>query len=405
MKQKLDSAYAPDKNSRNAKAKVVVALSGGIDSFVTAYLLKIQKYDLLAVTVAIGWEEFSGDPSQKLACFIDPERMTAIKEFCNSLNIPHQFIKASEEFEDGVVEGWIANRATGTLASPCWNCHELRMRMLHQKMKQLGAETLATGHFAKLFHQEVHGTVYVHTSNDDAHDQSVLLARLPHEILSSLSLPLSDLTKKEVLKLAENFGLEFKDKKLKMHQCFQMDQTLQDYLLSKVPAKYSQHGEFSNSDGTSSFGEHNGIIAHGYGEPMPSNTPNKKSEYYVSRYLPQEKKIEVQTDEFFMRNKVMLVKCEISEDTSLAEPMKGVVRLDETTHVDCWVYPKNLKAVLIEWDEPHKVLEGDILAVFRKKGKNAKVYLSGKVKLLPQEVVEEEGEKQRVKKVDYSRDL
>mgnify|MGYP006194351617 FL=1 len=205
MKKKLENAYNPDKQAR--KEKILLGLSGGVDSFVTAYLLKIQKYDLIAVTISNSWDEVTLDQAKYLSCYLNPGRLEKIKDFCQKMNIPLQVVKSSAEFRESVIEPWMAEKALGKNSNPCWNCHELRMNLLYEKMKESGATKIATGHYAKLFHHEAHNTVFVHTSNDEVHDQSGLLSRLSHDVLKSLVLPLSDLTRKEVLKLAENFGV------------------------------------------------------------------------------------------------------------------------------------------------------------------------------------------------------
>src|SRR5690606_20976009 len=107
----------------------------------------------------------------------------------------------------------------------------------------LGAKFLATGHYAKLFRHEGRDTFYVHTSNDERHDQSSYLARLPHDILSHLMLPLSDLTKKEVLKLADNFGLQADETGLKMHECLKDSKMTLEFLEQTLPERFRQEGE------------------------------------------------------------------------------------------------------------------------------------------------------------------
>src|SRR6476620_8985275 len=107
MKKKLENAYAPDKNGR--KEKVILGLFG-LDSFVTAYLLKIQKYDLIGVTIVNSWDEYTGDQESTFSCHSSPQRLDKIKEFCNKLGIPLQIVKSSIEFKDEVVETWIADK-------------------------------------------------------------------------------------------------------------------------------------------------------------------------------------------------------------------------------------------------------------------------------------------------------
>lgn len=399
MKKKLDDTYLPDKESR--KKRLVVGLSGGINGLVTAYLLKLQKYDLIGVTVVVGWEDYQGNNDEVMSCHLNPTRLEAIREFCHQLGIPHFVVKASEEFKEEVVERWMASRVTGTKSHACWNCHDLRMKLLYQKMVSLDAQGLATGHLAKLFRQESHETVYVHTSNDEQHDQSSLLARLPHEILDKLMLPLSDLQQKEILKLAENFGLIAESKNLKIHECFRPSLNYDTFLESHIPKKYNKGGEIVGPEKVS-MGNHEGILKFTYAQPIKVTEQKHGEQFRLSRFYFQEKKIEVMKADFFTRQRIFLIKCKISEETPWYEPMKGFVKIGERDVGECWLYPKNLSGALVELDAPEEVLEGEIVTVVKKKGKNAKVYLTGQVKYINEDSFVDEG-KERVK-VDYNRD-
>lgn len=398
MNSNEPNTYNPDKDTR--KDRIVVGLSGSLDSLVTAYLLKIQKYDVIAVTVAISWESFSGDQSEVLSCYMNAQSLNTIKEFCQQLNIPHHIVKSFSEFQENIVEEWVSSRLSGTNSNACWSCHELRMKVLYQKMKQLGVNSLATGHFAKLFYQEAHDAIYVHSSNDDQYDQSALLSRLPKEILKVLHLPLSDLQKKEVIKLSENFALDGAVKRIKMHQCFPQNEQTTNYLVEKVPSKIVKPGEILSGDGSSSFGGHEGVIYYPYGEPLPSSD-QRKADFFIAKFIGIEKKVVVEKESFFLRTELFLTECHISDDTQWGEPMKGYLKLEEN-FIDCWIHPKSLNAAYIEWEGQHYVKEGEIVSIHRKKGKNSKVYLTGKTSFLIRPV-EVQGDKNV--KIDYSRDF
>jgi tRNA U34 2-thiouridine synthase MnmA/TrmU len=402
MKKKLEDTYNPDKQSR--KEKVVIGLSGGIDSMVTAYLLKIQKYDLIAVTVINSWDDFTLDPALSFSCHLTPARLDILKEFCNKLGIPHHIIKSTNEFKENVIEPWMADKVLGRFTKPCWNCHESRMSILHQKMKELGAQHMATGHYAKLFRHEIHQTVFVHTSNDELHDQSALLSRLPHELLNSLLLPLSDLNRKEVLKLAENFGVVDAVKAVAIHKCLEWKEGMAELLASKVPKKFIQEGEIANQESSASLGEHKGVYIHSLGEAFEFREDGKPVKGIFGSYSYAEKKMFIVSEDTLIQSKFLLVKCKLSEEVSWLEPIKGFVNFSQEDFQECWIYPKALSSVYIELLEPHKLINGEILTVSKKKGKNSKVYLTGEVHLLPLEPVVEEGEV-RVPKVDHRSDF
>ena len=401
MKKKLNEAYMPDKSAR--AEKIAVALSGGIDSFVAAYLLKIQKQELIGLTAITGWEDYPGDQESTLSCVINNERLNVIKEFCHQLGIPHQTVKITSEFKEKVVEPWMADRAFGAFPNPCWNCHDTRMIALYERMKQMGAKYLATGHFAKLFHNDVHGTAFVHSSNDEQNDQSLMLARLPQEILNVLTLPLSDLQKKEVLKLSENFGLVGTNKKIKVFDCLPWDDVAREYVHKKIPLRFNKPGEIILADDLSSVTEHEGMWPHYYGELLKAKSSGVKEDLYLVDFNYQEKKLVVSGAEYFQRNRILLTDCEITQETPVMIPSHGALKISDDVYVDCWIHPKSLRAAYLEWDEKIALKEGEILGVYRKKGKNSKVYLTGKVQFLKEERVPVEGEKKSVK-VDYASD-
>jgi tRNA-specific 2-thiouridylase len=399
MKKQLDETYLPEREGR--KKRLVVGLSGGINSFVAAYLLKIQKYELIGVTVALGWDDFKGKQEKVISCHLDQTKHDVIKEFCHQLGISHVLIKAHDEFKNEVIDPWLGQKLTGTKLSPCLSCHEMRMRLLHKKMIEMDALGIVTGHLAKIFKHEYHHSVYVHSSNDEAHDQSDLLSRLPHDILEKLMLPLSDLQQKEIIKLSENFGLKSSLPEIPMHQCLTQDAQIDPIIETLVPKKYIQGGEIADVE-QNNYGAHTGVVHYQYGEILNLNRP-KGQELYMIGYGFQEKKLLVGGDTHFNRKRVFLTQCRISEETPWSGPLKGVVKCGEEDFVDCWIYPKNLASAVVELEANHKLFEGQIVTILRKKGKNSKVFLSGKVRYIPEPIDEQEGN-ERVK-VDYSRDI
>ena len=403
MKKKLQETYLPDQDTR--RPKMIIGLSGGLNSYVTAYLLKLQKYDLIGVTIAMKWDDFSGDPSKVLSCHLNQPELDHIKEFCHQLGIPHMLVKAAEEFREGVVDNWLGSRMTGTKPNPCWSCHELKMQLLFKKMKELDAHGMATGHLGKIFFQEKSGHAYVHTSNDELHDQSDFLSRLPHSILEKLMLPLSDLHQKEIDKLGENFGIHTQPKKIKVHECFSSGPETEGYLKTHIPQKYVTSGELQAYD-KSSLGEHQGIFHYQYGQVVPTLGYKQEETLLLNKFALKDKKMELVKADFFIRKSVFLYNCKISDETPWQEPMKGVAKFDNGEFVDCFVYPKNIAGAVIEFDQAHSVFEGSILSILKRRGKSSKIFLTGKVRYISEEpvVIETEEGIQSVK-VNYSRDF
>ena len=153
-KKKISDVYNPDKHG--LKERVVLGLTTSIDSLSAAYLLKVQKYDIIAVTVVPGWEFQGVDADKSFACTFPQSKLDFLKSFCQRLNIPHHVERISSEFKDLVIDPWLTDKIVGKKSKLCWNCHELRMRTLYQKMIDFEATLLATGHYAKIFKHDQH---------------------------------------------------------------------------------------------------------------------------------------------------------------------------------------------------------------------------------------------------------
>jgi tRNA-uridine 2-sulfurtransferase len=383
-KKNQSEIYAPEQSSRSSK--VVVGISGSLDSMVSAYLLKIQKYDLIAVTVVPGWGQQLPGINDLISCHQGEEQLRLIREFCEGLKIPHFQIHAKNEFIEEVVDSWTASKLTGGAPLACWNCHDLRLRLLHKKMKELGAHALATGHFAKVFRNESHGTVYVHTSNDEEGDQSALLSRLPPEILRDLLLPMSDLKKKEVKKLADNFGISALKSGVRMHGCFPDGEFGRELLAIRVAPRFLEPGELVGpGPDHQHLGEHPGLQHLSFGQLIRVHeNPRMPPIGHFGELVFHTKRVVVREEEWFRRKQIMLTNCRISQESDWSEPQPGVIRWEQDKFIDCWVTPKNFGSFLLEFQNPELLLPGNILTVYKKRGKNAKVLLSGSIQYLSQ---------------------
>jgi len=389
---KLTETYLPDKAAR--KEKIVVGLSGGIDSLVTAYLLKIQRYELIGVTIAPSHEEL-GD--ELFSCSVNDKKIESIQAFCHQLGIPHFVVKIPREFKEKVVEKWMSRKALGELPDQCWDCHALRMQFLHEKMKELGAKTFATGHYGKINRQDADSVTFIQSSNDESFDQSGLLSRLPQEILHDLMLPLSDLQKKEVLKLAENFGVQDFSRTVKMFHCLPETEATTNFLNTKLPARFKKDGGiFGEED--ERLADHEGVFRFRRGALVISQ---ERQELYFAKFVSGEKKILLHQRPWFERKNILLRNCEIPPETSWTIPFRGVLLKEGVSH-DGWFYPKSLNSCAVELDHPAAFVEGEILPVLKKKGKNARILLTGTVNFIEEENSEGDA---NVIKVNHSYDF
>jgi tRNA-uridine 2-sulfurtransferase len=366
---KAEKAYNPDKDGR--KETIVVGLSGGIKSYVTASLLKIQKYDVIGVTVQNDPQGFQGPLEKIVGCHASEQKLDEIRLFCRSLGIPHFVVKSGLEFQENVVEAWKSSRVEGSFSRQCGICHRLRMKILYQEMRRLGSKKLATGHLGKIFIQNE--KVFLRSSNDEKNDQSGLLSELPENILKSLLLPLSDLQYTEILRLADNFELKRGSEGLT--SCFPNTEAIFKFLEQSIPPGIRKPGALVLPNGDK-FDDHEGVQNFIFGESIdPKDSPG---EHVFINYNHPAKEVLLGTFKDF-ESVDFFINCEtLSDREALLGPSVGYARI-EGGEVECWISPKTLGRIHVLLTERRKVLPGMTVSIFRKPGRNSKLLVTGRV--------------------------
>ncbi len=182
--------------------RVLVAVSGGVDSAVAALRERDGGADVVAITLEL-WSDPAND-GESSCCSADAVR--AARGVAHSLGIPHLTVDLREEFRSGVVEPFLAGYAAGFTPNPCVRCNgRVRIEPMVRIAERLGAAALATGHYARL-RDDGEGPLLA-AAADPAKDQTYMLAGLPAELLARLRFPLGDLTKPEVREIAGAAGL------------------------------------------------------------------------------------------------------------------------------------------------------------------------------------------------------
>ncbi len=365
------------------KQTVLVGLSGGVDSMVAAYLLRIQKREVFAVTLAFTPEEMLAHGAQLFACHQSDARLETIKKFCAHLQVPLTVLRPRDEFAHEVLEPWLASRIGARRPRHCGDCQQFRLHWLHRQMKELGCGSFATGHYAKLFKQP-DGLVAVHSSNDIQRDQSGILAGLPQEILRDLELPLSELQEKEVQKIAGNFQLAPQLPPLVPGQCLPgSDPFLQQWMEARIPEVWRTKGDIMNVDRGERAGEHHGLHTIEVGARWKrTDRPERpdKEEWVVGAAWP-EREIHVADPKWFMDSGVFLESCRWGVGVDFTGPVHGFLHHGGGLNdLEVVVYPKTLGGAVVQLLEGQdRFVPGEDLVVFRRRGKNAKVLLTGRI--------------------------
>src|ERR1700756_1380575 len=203
---------------------VAVAMSGGVDSSTVAAVLRQQGRPVVGLTMQL-WNqrrlpELQGDaPAQHRCCSLDD--VYDAKRVAQHLNFPHYVVNFEQQFEDRVVRPFVEQYLSGRTPIACTNCNtDVKFEPLLRMARQIGAERLATGHYARIRRDEQTGRYQLLRARDECKDQSYFLWGLTQEQLSRSEFPLGELTKEEVRALARQVNLPVAEKPESMELCF-----------------------------------------------------------------------------------------------------------------------------------------------------------------------------------------
>jgi len=219
-----------------SKGRVIVAMSGGVDSSVAAALLHKEGYEVIGITMKTwGFMEVGGAPKHESGC-CSLDAIFDAKNVANSFGIPHYTVDFTESFEREVIDNFVDEYLHGRTPNPCVVCNrKIKWEELLHKAESLDAEYVATGHYASVHFDEATGRYSLKQGVDKKKDQSYALWGLTQESLSKTLLPLGNYTKDEIRKLANDFELKTANKPDSQEICFVADDNYERFLRERVP--------------------------------------------------------------------------------------------------------------------------------------------------------------------------
>ncbi|WP_337018756.1 tRNA 2-thiouridine(34) synthase MnmA [Oceanobacillus massiliensis] len=239
----------------NKDIRVVVGMSGGVDSSVAALLLKEQGYDVVGIFMK-NW-----DDTDEFGVCTATEDFDDVVRVCNQLDIPYYSVNFEKQYWDKVFTYFLDEYKAGRTPNPDVMCNkEIKFKAFLDHAMSLGADYLATGHYAQV--KETDGRIEMLRGVDDNKDQTYFLNQLSADVLKQVMFPLGHMPKSEVRRIAKEHGLVTADKKDSTGICLVGERNFKEFLSEYLPA---QPGEMQTLDGAV-MGRHDGLMYYTIGQ-------------------------------------------------------------------------------------------------------------------------------------------
>lgn len=350
---------------------VAVAMSGGVDSSTVAALLQEQGRSVIGLTMQL-WNqrrlpELQGDgPAQHRCCSLDD--VYDAKRVAQHLNFPHYVVNFEEQFERRVVRPFVEQYLSGRTPVACTNCNtDVKFEPLLRMARQIGAERLATGHYARIRHDAARGRWELWRAADESKDQSYFLWGLTQEQLARSEFPLGEMTKEEVRTAARRVNLPVAEKPESMELCFVPNgsyvQFIEAYSRERGAALRSGEGEIVTESGQV-IGRHNGVHQFTIGQRKGLGFAAGKP-LYVLAIDPEKNRVVVGEDDSLRRTS-----CEVEGVNwiALENPDGGVRAAVKIRHKHvpalATVQPLDLTRARVVFDAAQRAITPGQAAVF-----------------------------------------
>jgi len=332
----------------NADTRVVVAMSGGVDSSVAAALLVEQGYDVVGMMMRLWSEETIGGRVNNRCC--TPDQMADARRIADKLDIPFYVLDTKDVFREKIVEFFIDQHRQGVTPNPCMECNRhIRFDWLQGHALALDAEYLATGHYARIDRDE-NGQFLLKKGVDESKDQSYVLSVMGQEQLRHAMFPVGEHPKSEVRKIAEKFGLPTASKKDSQDLCFLGDGDYRRFLNVYAPEVMAA-GPIVRKTGEV-IGEHQGLANYTIGQRKGLGIYAPEP-LYVIGMNPYRNALVVGTADELGATALIAKRVNWVSGETPSEPFRAEVKIRyKAMAIPAWVEPVGDDEFRVEFDEP-----------------------------------------------------